>query len=68
MPPKGQKLDLNTCTREDLKQIQGVGDYMAESIIQYRDEHGGFDSIEELRNVYNLKDPMFEKIRSQARV
>ncbi len=44
------KVDLNRASREDLLAIDGVGPLIADAIIRYREEHGGFKNIDELEN------------------
>ena len=43
------KINLNTATKEQLCQITGIGDKKADLILQYRQEHGQFKSIDELK-------------------
>ncbi len=61
-PPAGETggmLDLNTATKEQLKTINGIGDAFAERIIAYRDSHGGFQSVEELKNISGIGEKRY---------
>lgn len=58
-----QKVNLNTADREQLKTLPGIGDAKADAIVQYREEHGPFGSIEEIQNISGIKSGMFSKIR-----
>lgn len=44
-------LNLNTATKEELMLIDGIGEVIATRIIEYRDEIGGFTSLEQLLNI-----------------
>lgn len=57
-------VNLNTATKEQLCQITGIGDKKAELILQYRQEHGQFKSVDDLKQVSGFGD----KIRSQLAV
>jgi competence protein ComEA len=46
-----KKVDINTATLEELKQIKGVGASKAKAIMDYRVEHGPFKTVEELSAV-----------------
>ncbi|MEU0035894.1 ComEA family DNA-binding protein [Streptomyces sp. NPDC006333] len=50
-------VSLNTATVEQLDTLPGVGPVLAQHIIEYRTEHGGFRSVDELREVKGIGDP-----------
>lgn len=63
---KGSTLiNINTADLEQLKEITGIGNIKAQSIIDYREANGGFKSLEELKNVDGIGDKTFEKIKDQ---
>lgn len=63
---KGNTLiNINTADLEQLKEITGIGNIKAQSIIDYREANGGFKSLEELKNVDGIGDKTFEKIKEQ---
>jgi competence protein ComEA len=49
--PPGAKIPLSSATPEQLDEVDGIGPTLAERIVQYRDAHGGFRSLDELANV-----------------
>lgn len=50
-------VSLNTATAEQLDTLPGVGPVLAQHIIDYRTQHGGFRSVDELREVNGIGDP-----------
>ncbi len=62
------KVNINKASLEELKSISGVGDTIATSIIQYREENGNFKHIEEIKNVAGVGEKSFEKMKSQITV
>ncbi|MFI7384809.1 ComEA family DNA-binding protein [Streptomyces sp. NPDC049813] len=58
---------LSTATVDQLDTLPGVGPVLAQHIIDYRTEHGGFRSVDELREVNGIGDRRFEDLRNLVR-
>lgn len=58
---RGGLLNLNTATKEQLMVINGIGESFADRIIEYRESHGGFQSVEELRNISGIGEKHYNK-------
>jgi competence protein ComEA len=58
-----QPISLSTATVAQLDTLDGIGPTLAGRIIQYRDSHGGFRSIDELRQVDGIGDKRFASLR-----
>ncbi|MET8333234.1 ComEA family DNA-binding protein [Streptosporangium canum] len=61
-------LDLNTATPQQLEQLPGVGEVLARRIVEYRDGHGGFRTVEQLREVSGIGDRKYAEIREKVHV
>lgn len=61
-------VNLNTATAEQLCTLPGIGSAKAAGIIAYREQTGGFHSIEELLQVDGIKTGTFEKLKDRIRV
>jgi competence protein ComEA len=64
----GQTVNINTATAEQLDALPGIGPTKAQAIIDYRNEHGRFSSIEDIQNVKGIKEGEFSKIKDSIRV
>lgn len=62
------KVNLNKATKEELMSLPGVGASRAESIIQYRNENGGFTNIEQIMQISGIKEGLFEKIKDLIKI
>ena len=51
-----------------LMTLDGVGEATAEKIIAYRQEHGSFSSIEEIKEVSGIGDKKYEAIKESITV
>lgn len=66
---KGEKteqivpVNINTATEEELIAVEGIGPTLASRIVAYREEHGPFETIEELDNVKGIGLTLIESIR-----
>lgn len=60
-------IGLNTATAEQLDELPGVGPVLAQHIIDYRTEHGGFRSVDELRDVNGIGDKRYADLQNLVR-
>ena len=67
-PAEGVPLDLNTATPEQLDELDGIGPGMAAAILEYREQHGGFGSVEELAQVPGIGEKRLAALRERVRV
>jgi len=65
---KIRKLNLNTATKEELMTLNGIGEAKADAIIKYRKSNGGFEKIEDIKNISGIKDSAFDKIKDDITV
>lgn len=56
------KIDINTATVEQLIEVKGIGEVLAQRIIDYRLKHGTFKSLEELDNVKGVGSKKLDKM------
>lgn len=62
-PKVNGKININTASESDLTLLSGIGPSKAKKIIEYRNSHGSFKSLEEIKNVSGIGDKAFEKIK-----
>lgn len=60
-------IGLNTATADQLDTLPGVGPVLAQHIIDYRTQHGGFRSIDELREVNGIGERRFADLKNAVR-
>ena len=60
-PKEKIKIDINSSTADDLQKLPGIGVGYANRIAKYRENLGGFTSIEQIKEVYGLPDSTFKK-------
>ncbi|MDE7422914.1 MAG: helix-hairpin-helix domain-containing protein [Lachnospiraceae bacterium] len=57
-----QKVSINHATCEELMTLPGIGESKANSIIKFREENGGFQTLEDLKKIQGIKDGVYSKI------
>ncbi|GAA2978687.1 helix-hairpin-helix domain-containing protein [Lentilactobacillus parakefiri] len=58
------QINLNTADKTKLQELTGIGDKKADQIIAYRQAHGQFKNIEELKEVPGFGDKTFANLKS----
>ncbi|GAB3943408.1 helix-hairpin-helix domain-containing protein [Micromonospora vulcania] len=66
--PAGGPLNLNTATLAQLDALPGVGPVLAQRILTHRDQHGGFKSVGDLRQVDGIDDARYEQLKDLVTV
>ena len=61
-------VNLNEASKEELMQLNSIGPAKADNIIQYREDHGGFKTGEELKNVSGIGDKTFENLKDNLSI
>ena len=57
------KVNINRATKDELMTLPGIGESKAEAIISYREEHGAFQSIEEITSIPGIKEGIYDNIK-----
>ncbi len=61
--PAKKPVDINLADVDTWKTLPGIGEKRAQQLVNYRDKLGGFLSIEQVGQMYNLPDSVFQSIR-----
>lgn len=56
-----RKIDINTADKEALKSVPYIGEYTATAILDFRNTHGPFKSLEELKKVRGIREDNFKR-------
>ncbi|WP_407938845.1 helix-hairpin-helix domain-containing protein [Micromonospora rubida] len=67
-PGAGGLVNLNTATLAQLDALPGVGPVLAQRILTHRDQHGGFRSVGDLRQVDGIGDARYEQLKELVTV
>ena len=62
------RVNLNTADKEQLMTLSGIGESKAEAILAYREEIGGFQTVEDILNVPGIKEGTLAKIKDDIAV
>ena len=69
-PPSaaGEKISINTANRETLMTLDGIGETLAQRIIDYREIYGDFASVDDLLNLQGIGEKRLAAIRDKITV
>ncbi|TDC35415.1 ComEA family DNA-binding protein [Micromonospora sp. 15K316] len=67
-PVTGAPVNLNTATLAELDALPGVGPVLAQRILAHREQHGGFKSVDDLRQVDGIGDARYEQLKELVTV
>lgn len=62
------RININTASEAELCNIPGIGAVRAAAIVAYRQEKGGFASVEDIMNVSGIKEGTYDKIKDSIKV
>lgn len=62
------KVNINSASKEELMTLPGIGESKASDIITYREEHGGFSSVEDIMNIQGIKEGVYNKIKDRITI
>ena len=66
-PPEPEEpVNVNTAGVDELQRLTGIGPALAQRIIDYREEHGPFQTVEELLEVKGIGEATLAKFREDA--
>ena len=63
--PSNEKdlVSINTATFNQLLELPGIGEVIANKIIEYRNTYGSFINLEDIKLVYGIGDKKYEKLK-----
>ncbi|MDR2131730.1 MAG: helix-hairpin-helix domain-containing protein [Clostridiales Family XIII bacterium] len=61
-------ININTADSTELQRLSGVGPSTAQKILDYREAHGRFARVEDIKNVSGIGDKTFEKLKDKIAV
>ena len=63
---EGEAIDINSAPVEDLQRLPGIGEKRAQAIVAWREEHGPFQSVDELVQVSGIGEKLLAGLRDYA--
>lgn len=58
-----EPIDVNRATSEELQRVPGIGPATAQRIIEWREQHGPYERLEDLLNIRGIGEKTLEKLR-----
>ena len=57
------QINLNTANEASLTKVPGIGPSKAKEILNYKEQHGQFTSVDELKKIKGIGEKTFEKLK-----
>lgn len=61
-------ININTADKDELTKLRGVGPVIADRILEYRQNNGAFETIEDIKKVKGIGPKTFEKMKDSITV
>ena len=65
---KDGRLRINYADKNELVLLTGIGEKKAEAIVEYREQYGYFNKVEDIKKVKGIKDGTFNKIKDHITI
>jgi comEA protein len=62
------KVNINTASQAELETLPRIGPKVAQRIIEYRNQNGGFKKVEDLMKVKGIGEKIFAQIKDQITI
>ncbi len=56
-------VNINSASADEMASVPGLGEKKSQAIVKFREKHGPFARVEDLKKVDGIGDKLFEKIR-----
>lgn len=63
-----ERIDLNSATAQEFESLPGIGEVLAQRIVDYRETNGGFHTTEELLDIKGIGEKTYAKIADYVEV
>ena len=64
----GDLVNINTADAEELATLKGIGSSLAQRIVDYREQHGAFKSVDEIKNVRGIGQNKFDDFKDKITI
>jgi competence protein ComEA len=68
VPSAGKRVNINTAGSAELQMLPGIGPALAQRILEDREKHGAYATVEQLDRVRGIGPKTIEKLRAMATV
>lgn len=65
---KRNRVNLNEASSSELQSLPGIGSVLSGRIVDYREEHGGFKTVKEIKKVLGIGEATYQDLRTEVEV